>query len=115
MRFLARFNPFRAVRDLRAYLASRQPYELYFMMAALVVTGVILVMFIHDSSFEREYKPNIIYVQQWRADRTDAEIIAQQKIDQPKRDKAEAEQRAREEKLRAQFKKVDDALTKYGI
>jgi hypothetical protein len=115
MRYLARFNPLRAIRDLRAYLASRQPYELYFMMAALAVTGIILVMFVHDSSFEREYKPNIIYVQQWRADRTDAQIIAQQKIDQVQRDKDDAAQAAREEKLRQSFKKVDDALTKYGI
>lgn len=115
MRYFARFSPFRAVRDLRQFLAARQPYELYFMMASLAITGIILVMFIHDSSFEREYKPDIVYVQQWRLDRTDAEIRAQQKIDQAKRDVEDAEQRKREEKLRGQFKKMDDQLTRMGL
>ena len=60
-------------------------------------------------------RPNIVYFQQWKLDRTDAEIIAQQKIDKPIRDAEIAAQRAREEKLRAGFKRLDDKLTDLGI
>ena len=115
MRYFARFSPFRAIRDLRTFLAARHAYELYFMMAALAITGIILVMFVHDSSFAPEYRPNIIYVQQWRADRTDVEIRAQQKIDQVQRDKDDAELKRRQDKMRADFKRLDDSLSRYGI
>jgi hypothetical protein len=115
MRYLARFSPIRAVLDLRRFLATRQPYELWFMIAALAITATILVMFVKDSTIAPVYRPNIIYVKQWRADRTEAEIIAQQKIDQVQRDKEAAEQKKREEELQAQFKKLDDRLKKYGI
>ena len=115
MRYLSRFSPIRAIVDLRRYLASRQPYELWFMMASLAITAAVLVMFVKDSTIAPEYRPNIIYVQQWRADRTDAEIIAQQKVDQIQREKDVASHKKREEEMRAQFKKLDDGLKKYGI
>lgn len=115
LRYFARFSPFRAIRDLRRYLQSRQPYELWFMMAALAVTGIIMFTFLYEQVEPPVYRPNIIYVQQWRADRTDAEIRAQQKIDQAVRDKEEAAQKKREEELRQQFKRVNDQLERYGI
>lgn len=115
MRFLARFSPLRALLDLRRFLATRQPYELWFMMAALAITGTILVMFVKDSTIAPVYRPNIIYVKQWRADRTVAEIIAQQKIDQVQRDKEAAELKKLQDKNQAEFKRLDDRLKKYGI
>lgn len=115
MRPLARFSPLRPLRDLRAYLASRQPYELWFMIAALLLTAGVLFAFVKDSAVVPVYRPNIIYVQQWRADRTDAEIRAQQVIDQVKRDKEAAELKKRERELQQQYKRLDDRLKKYGI
>lgn len=115
MRYFARMNPLRAVRDLRAFLASRQPYEIWFMMASLAITAGVLFVFIKDSTMAREYRPNIIYVQQWPADRTDAQIRTQQLIDQVQRDKDDAELKRRQEKNRLAFKKMDDALTSYGF
>jgi hypothetical protein len=115
MRYLSRFSPLRAVLDLRRYLATRQPYELWFMMAALVITATILVMFMKDSAIQPVYRPNIIYVQQWRADRTDAQIVAQQKVDQARRERDEAELKKRQAESQAEFKRLDDKLKKYGI
>lgn len=115
MNFFARMNPLRAVRDLRFFLAQRQPYELWFLLLAIVVTTLLIAGFVHDSTEPKPYKREIIYVQQWRADRTDAQIRAQQAVDEPIKQKALAEQRAREEKLRAEFKRMDDKLNSWGI
>jgi hypothetical protein len=115
MEFFSRMSPVRAYRDLRFFLSQRQPYELWFLVLAVTITSFLIWAFAHDSYFEKEYKPNIIYVEQYRLDRTDAQIIAQQKIDKPIKDAATAKQAAREEKMRQSFKKVDDALNRIGI
>lgn len=115
MTFFTRLSPFRAMRDLRLFLAQRRPHELGFLALAIVVTGLLLIGFMTDSRVEKAYKPDIVYVQQWRLDRTDAEILAQQKIDQPIKDKAIAEQKKREAETQAEFKRLDDKLEAWGL
>lgn len=115
MSFLARFSPVRAYRDLRLFLAQREPYELGFLLLAMAVTGFFIFAFLRDSHVEATYKPNIIYVQQWTADRTEAQILAQQKVDQAQRTRDLADQRRREEENRAAFKRLDDKLKRYGL
>jgi hypothetical protein len=115
MGFFSRFSPVTAYRDLRLFLGSRQPHELWFLVAAVMITGFLVYAFARDSYAEPVYKPNIVYVEQWPADRTDAQIRAQQKIDAPIKAKAMAEKKAREEALRAQFKRLDDKMTAMGL
>src|SRR3546814_4766162 len=74
-------SPLRAYRDLRLFLGQRHPHQLLFGFLAIAVTGLIVAGFFHDSHIPTPYKRNIIYVEQWRADRSEAEILAQQKID----------------------------------
>lgn len=109
------FSPLKAVRDLRGFLKLRHRYELMFMFAAFFVTMLVVAAVFKDSYFEKEYKREIIFVQNWRADRTLQEIVAQQKIDQARRDKAEAEFKAKAEKRRREWQKIDDGLKKWGI
>ena len=115
MSYFARFSPIRAYRDLRLFLLQRQPHELWFLLLALVLTSLLLAGFTKDSKVAPVYKRDIIYVDQWRLDRTDAEIIAKQKIDQVARAKQLAEIKRREAESRAQFKRLDDKLTRYGF
>lgn len=115
MRYLARFSPFAAIRDLRMFLSHRQPHELWFGMLAITVTGVLLIAFIKDSRIPRTYKPNIIYVQQWRTDRSDSEITAQQKIDQVEIDRRKAELEGKRKKRQAEFQRLDDRLKAMGL
>ena len=115
MTFLKSISPLRALRDLRAYLASRKPYELWFMMLALVITFTVLLVFVKDSHIATPYKRDIIYVEQWPITRTDAQIRAQQKIDEAKRNIARAELEKRRQKKQAEFKKVDNWLTEHGL
>lgn len=108
-------SPTRAFRDLRLFLSHRERHELWFGILALVMTATILFGFVLDSRAEIPYKPQITYVESWPLSRSDREIIAQQKIDQVKRDKAEADLRARQLKVQAQFKRLDDGLKSVGL
>lgn len=103
------------LQDLRDVLRIRHRYQLWFLLAAFATTALILTGFYLDSYFERAYKREIIYVQNWRADRTLDEIIAQQKIDEEKRQKLEAEAKAKAEKKRLEYKKIDDQLKAMGL
>lgn len=115
MGLFSRFSPLVAYRDLRLFLANRQPHQLWFLIAALFVTSFLVYAFVRDSYVEPVYRRNIVYVEQWPADRTDAEIIAQQKIDAPIKAKALAAQKKREEETRASFKRMDDKMTAMGL
>lgn len=116
MSVLRRYNPFRALLDLRRFLASRGRHEIIFLFAAFFICGLIVVGFVLGSHVEKIYKPpEIIYVQSWRADRTDAEIIAQQKIDLEKKKIQDAKEAEFEAQKRAEFKRASDALKKWGI
>jgi hypothetical protein len=115
MRYLSRFSPVRAYRDLRFFLATRQPHEMWFLVAAMAITGFLIYAFAKDSHFEPVYRPQITYVEQWPLSRTDAEIRAQQAIDEPiKQRRLKAEREAREARQR-EFKKVDDAMERWGL
>ena len=115
MEFFARLSPLRAYRDLRRFLAGREPYELGFLLLAMFVTGFFVYAFAYDGRIEEEYRPDIIYVEQYRLDRTDAEIAAQQKIDGAAKEKRLAERRRQELARQASFKKMDDKLKSMGL
>ncbi|NIJ21230.1 TolA-binding protein [Sphingomonas naasensis] len=117
MTFLKRFSPVVAYRDLRFFLATRKRYELWFMVLALAATASILFVFFKDSSMgtARPYERNIIYVEQWPITRTDAQIKAQQKIDQAKRNIQRAELEKQRQAKQDEFKKVDTWLTDHGL
>lgn len=115
MSYFARFSPFHAIRDLRVFLRHRSRYELVFLVIAMVVTGVIVAGFVHDSHQARPYRREIIYVQQWPADRSDGQIIAQQKLDSVARAREKAELDKLQKARQAEFKKLDDKLKAWGL
>lgn len=115
MNFFGRMSPTRAFKDLRFFFQGRETYELWFLIAAMLITGFFIYAFARDSAVEPTYKRDIVYVQQWTADRTDAEIRAQQAIDAPIKAKALADRKAEQEKKQAGFKKLDDAMKRWGL
>ena len=115
MRYFERIQPKGALADLRYFLGRRQPHRWGFAALSLTVTGVTLWAFWHDSKFKPVYHRDIIYVQQWRADRTDAEIIAQQRIDGPKEAARKAEEARQLEENRQKFQKIKDKLDAWHL
>ena len=115
MQILRHFNVLRAIKDLRVYLAQEGQHKLAFLLLSVVVFGAMLIGFTIDSHEEPVYHRDIVYVEQWPANRTDAQIIAQQKIDGPAEAKRAADAAAREKETQAGFKRLDDKLKKLGI
>ena len=70
---------------------------------ALLVTAIIIIEFIVDSKINTAPPPQIVYVEQWNANRTDAEIVAEQKKDQAARDAAAKERQRQFQKLENQL------------
>ena len=103
------------LQDLRDVLRIRHRYQFGFLPAAFAPTGLTLAGFYFDCYFERAYKREIIYVQNWRADRSLDETMAQQKIYEEARQKREGEAKAKAEKRRLEYKKVDDKLKSWGL
>ena len=115
MSFLRTISPLRAYRDLRQFLASRKTYELVFFALAIMVTWTIMFAIANNSTVEKVYRPNIVYAEQWPANRTDEQIIAQQKIDGPKEKAAIEEAKKQQAETQAAYKRLDDKLKKYGL
>lgn len=92
-------GPRAALADLAAFLRQRSREQVIAAALAVLVTMIIVIEFLVDSKINTAPPPQIIYVEQWNANRTDAEIVAQQKIDQKKRDAAQKERQRQYQKL----------------
>ncbi|MBM3928407.1 MAG: hypothetical protein FJ335_08125 [Sphingomonadales bacterium] len=115
MHYFARLSPLRAVQDLRLFLATRQKHELIFLFVSVTLTTLLIAGFIKDSRVEKPYKRDIVYVENWRADRSDAEIRAGQIRDMATRTKLDAMREKAMADRKASFQRVDDKLTSWGL
>ena len=70
---------------------------------SLLVTAIIVIEFIVDAKIGTAPPPTITYIELYPSNRTDAEIIAQQKKDQAAKDAAIKERQR-------QFKKLENQL-----
>ncbi len=114
MQFFRRFSPLHAFRDLRFFLSQREPRDLGFLVAAMAITGFFVYAFMRNDIPPEPYQPNIIYFKNYAANRTDAQNQGAAGARQGRSGQENRAQKAREEKLRSQFKSVDDAMTKWG-
>lgn len=80
--------------DLRAFARQRSRHQWIAAFFAFVMPIVILVGFYYDSQTNILPGEQIIYAESWSANRSDEEIIAQQKIDQQRKEAAIAERQA---------------------
>ena len=70
---------------------------------AILSTIILVILFTVDSKINTAPPAQIIYVESWSANRTDAEIAEQQKKDQAARREAELEKQRQFQKLEKQF------------
>lgn len=94
--------------DLVAFWKGRPRRQWVAGALAVAIPIGILVAFYADSYTNVRPRQTIIYVDSWRADRSDAEIKAKQKSDLEAR-------RAREAERQRQFQEIDTALNRLGI
>jgi len=103
-------SPSAFLADLRAFVTSGDHrHRVLGASFAIAVTALWIFGFVIESRWgvlpEGE---QVTYAMDFAPDRTDAQIIAQNKADQKKKDAALAERRR-------QFQKVDDAMSKMGL
>ncbi|MFM9853160.1 MAG: hypothetical protein ACKVOJ_10205 [Sphingomonadaceae bacterium] len=108
-------SPFKAFADLRAFFASEQRYRFGFAVLSILLPCLTVGLF-YISEKEPPYKPPVVvYVKNYRADRSEAEIKAQlakdYKTEKPLRDA----QIAAEEKRRKFFKDLAKSMDDVGL
>ncbi len=82
-------SPKSALHDLWAYFRENRPHKWPLLGLSVALTWLIVWVFVIDANTNTMPTRNqIIYVQSWDANRSDAAIILQQKIDLAKREAA---------------------------
>jgi hypothetical protein len=96
-------SPRAAFRDLAAFMRQRSREQLIGASLALLVTAIIVIEFVVDTKMGLDPGPQITYVDLYSSNRTDAQIIADQKKDQADRLAAEKEKQRQFQKLEKQL------------
>lgn len=107
--FFRNVSPVRAARDFWQILGAPTEHRWRGLALALLATGGIFSVMWQQGGRGLPRPPEVIYFESWRADRSDAEIVAGN-IEATKRAKAEAAaEQARAEDVRAMYKAVGAA------
>ena len=88
-------SPGAALRDLAAFMRHRSREQVIGASLALLVTAIIVIEFLVDSKINTAPPPQVVDVQLYASNRSDAQIIADQKKDQAEKEaqkKADQEQ-----------------------
>ena len=96
-------GPRAAFSDLRAFMRQRGREKVIGALLAVLVTTIIVIEFLVDSKINTAPPPTVVYANSWSVNRTDAEIVRQQKVDQAKRDAAAKEKQRQFQKLEKQL------------
>ena len=98
-------GPRAALRDLKAFMGQRSREQWIGASLAVLVTVIIVIIFMVDSKINTAPPEQIVWVESYGPDRTDEQIIADQK-------KASEERRRAEKARQEEFKKLEK---KFGI
>ena len=96
-------GPRAALKDLTAFMRQRSREQWIGASLAVLVTIIIVIIFFVDSKINMAPPPQIVYVENFPANRSDADIVADQKKASEQRRKAEEARRKEFQKLEKQF------------
>ena len=96
-------SPRAALRDLFAVIRHSGREQRIGAALALLVTAIIVIEFVVDAKIGTALPPQVIEVELYPSNRTDAQIIADQKKDM-------AERQAFEKEKQRQFQKLENRL-----
>ena len=93
-------SPRTALRDFLAVFRHADNRDrILAITLSILITIIILILFFVDSKINTAPPPRIVYIQDYKTDRTDAEIIAQQKKEETQRVAAAKERQRQFQKL----------------
>jgi hypothetical protein len=96
-------SPRAAFRDLGAFMRQRSREQVIGGALAFLVTAIIIIEFVVDAKIGTAPPPQVIEVELYPSNRTDAQIIADQKKDQAEKEAAAKERQQQFQKLENQF------------
>ena len=96
-------GPREALRDLAAFMRQQSREQLIGAALALLATSIIVIEFLVDSKMGTAPEPQVIEVEIYPSNRTDAEIKADQKKDQAARHAAQLEKQRQFQRLENQL------------
>lgn len=96
-------SPSAAFRDLAAFMRQRSREQLIGASLALLATAIIVIEFLVDAKIGTAPPPQVTYVELYPSNRTDEQIIADQKKDQADKEAAQKEKQRQFKKLEKQF------------
>ena len=96
-------SPREALKDLAAFMRQRSREQVIGAALALLVTAIIVIEFVVDPQIGTAPEPEVVQVDIYAPDRTDAQIAADQKKDQAAR---EAQKKADQEQYNQMAKQL---------
>lgn len=96
-------SPVAALRDLAAFMRHRSREQVIGGALALLVTAVIVIEFLVDAKIGTAPPPQVVEVELYPANRTDAQIIADQKKDMATKEATQKERQRQFQKLEKQL------------
>ena len=91
------------MRDLAAFMRHRSREQVIGGALALLVTAIIVIEFLVDAKIGTAPPPQVIEVELYPPNRTDAQIIADQKKDMAAKEAAQKERQRQFQKLEKQL------------
>jgi hypothetical protein len=96
-------SPRAAFRDLAAFMRQRSREQVIGASLALLVTAIIVIEFVVDAKIGVAPTPTPTYVELYSSNRTDAEIIAEQKNEMAMKAAGEKEKQRQFQQLEKRF------------
>ena len=96
-------SPRAVFEDLRAFIRHREREHWIGAALALLITMIIVIEFLVDAKIGTAPPPQVTYVDLYSTNRTDADIIADQKKDQAAKEAAARERQRQFQKLENQL------------
>jgi hypothetical protein len=96
-------SPRAAFRDLVAFIRQREREHVIGAALAVLITMIIVIEFLVDAKLGTAPPPQVVEVELYPSNRTDTEIIADQKKDQAAKEAAQKERQRQFQKLEKQL------------
>lgn len=96
-------SPVAAFRDLAAFMRQRSREQVIGAALAFLVTAIIVIEFLVDAKIGTAPPPQVVEVELYPSNRTDAQIIADQKKDAADKQAAQKERQRQFQKLEKQL------------
>lgn len=104
MSFWRKISPIRAIKDFTHEFVRPNPYRWQISAVSAAATFAVFSVMWREEAVAPPPRPEITYITSWRADRTDAEIIASNKANQERKDALAQLEAERQERIRGMYR-----------